>query len=388
MRADTLKTRLGLASIALATLVLTGCGDRTTIINVPPPPQIPNPEGELTREEAEFQLQDAYEQGRRVGRRAVLAELSEEEREAREEARERRHTNWMRRRQQMHREILVDTLADQYGQEVDELVVNWEDQNQDEAVTCDAQVEEDPIEVDTPLPEEEDEDEGGEADEVEGSGENLDCWSRLCPSVASVITEEPEMRERRPRPRRPEGRIGPTGWIGYASGEDVELDEIGVELPEGDSISADELRPLLTEAYEAGYEDGAAQANLSEEERDERAAERWAEREQDLKERMEERLQRRLEDAIEECLEDAEGDQDSCDDSDDESCDADEDLPEGDSFELDLVPVRRPRVRRVRRSVHRRIDPDGTVHERVRVNRVTRFGGLTFEGQTDDYDEE
>jgi hypothetical protein len=233
----------------MAALLTSGCGKKTTIINNPPPPpptDLPRPDGDTSREEAEFMLQEAYERGRRVGRQSVLAELSEEEREERREARQRRRDNWMLRRRQLHREILIDTLADRYDQQFEELLEVYNQNNPEEELACSAQVEEEPVEVDTPPPE--DEPGGGdEPEEVSPSADNLDCWSRLCPSVASVITDEPDLEPR--RRKGPRARRGPAGWIGYATGEDVDLDEIGVELPAGDPISSEDLDPLLDEAF-------------------------------------------------------------------------------------------------------------------------------------------
>lgn len=379
MRAEYSWIRTGLLPlVAAALLVSTGCRDKTVIINIPPG-EVPTPEGDSSREEAEALLEEAYEAGRRTGRQSVWAQLSEDEREERREARERRQANWGRRRQQLRREILVDTLADRYGQEYETLVAAWEQNNQGEEFTCDESVEEDPVEPGTPLPE--DEDEEGTPEEVPGTVENLDCWSRLCPGVASVIAEnsipEPDRRDRR-------GRRGPDGWMGHSSSEGVDFDEVGVELPDQESICAEDLEPLLEEAYKNGFEAGEEQANLSEEERDERAEERWAAREQDLKERLERRLRRRLRRAVEACAEDAEDERPECEDED-QSCDADEDLPEEDAIEI--VPDHEKELVRVRRSVHRWTTPDGTEHEVRRVSRVRRVGGLVFEGQTDDLDE-
>ena len=334
MRPDGYQSRLRWLPLVAAMMLATGCGNKTTVINQAPPPApqpgVPRPEGPTSREEAEFLIQDAYVQGRQEGMREAWGELPEDERERRKAAAEMRRSNWVRRRQQLRQEILTDVLADKYGQKFEELVEAWKEQNPDQSFECCEQEDEDPVEVDSPPPEDVvdqpmadepekenpiarvdppeddaekenpiarvDPPEDPDQAKVPGSADNLDCWSRLCPSVAAIIEAPlPEM------PRRPRERQGPGGWLGAGPGAGVDLEEIGVTLPNKDPIPEEELMPLLEQAHAKGVEDGKEFAGLSEEERLEHHKQRWAEREQRVKERMQERLEERLAEAIEDC---------------------------------------------------------------------------------------
>lgn len=346
-RPDARYSRPSWLPLVAAMFLATGCNNKTTVINQPAPPAptapspgIPKPEGPTPKDEAEFLVQEAYMQGRQEGMREAWSALPEEERAKRKEQAEQRRENWMRRREQLRREVLTDILADKYGQKFEELVEGWKGQHPGESFECCKQEDEEVIEIDSPPEDKVEPQEAEEADaaqtdasaaadqaaepadasapasedptgttdltivaegeKVAGSSDNLDCWSRLCPSVAAII-EGPAFPP--PGRRPPMGPRGPRpgGWMGAGPGAEVDLAEIGVTLPDKDPIPEEELMPLLEQAHAKGVEDGKAFAGKSEEERMEYHKQRWAEREQRVKERMQERLEERLAEAIEDC---------------------------------------------------------------------------------------
>lgn len=329
MRLDSLFKKITLLPlVATALLVHTGCRDRTIIINQAPP-ELPEPSDQTSRDEAESMILEAFRRGRRQGFRTIRQAQGVEDPSELDE-----YGDWQDRRQEVRREVLADILAGEHEDRFESLLASWRRNHPDEEFACSAS---------GAVGEDADEDAEGDA-EVEPSIRNLDCWARLCPAIADLIeggpgADGPDRRRRHPIGRERVDGDETDGWMGDRGERGVDLEELGIELPEGETIEPSALVPLMQEAYQEGFRRGVEYAQQNQAERDREREDRIAEREEALRRRLEDRLGERVAEAAEECCEGAEEPVAPCEQEGSEGQCGPDDGIEVEADQLTLVPV-------------------------------------------------